>query len=513
MVLAWAGLAACGRGGAPDTGWLTFAPAQIDVTLFEGDPTTVTVVATSTRTFDGLVQVGILDPDGVLTGAPSLSISGLQVTARLTVAPALAPGLHSGAFTIRVCQDAPTRCAQPLGGPWQLPYRVTVLADDRPPLAALPGAGPWRTVGGDAGHTGYVPARLDPARFSRRFSVPAYPWWVRTDTMGIAVEGGRLYYVKGDYHWDVTAFAEEDGHAQWKHDLGTLHWFGQPAVGHGHVYVASSDGDTDTALWVLDQETGAQLRRLGMDSQFDRFGAPEIAGDDVYVQDGHYGGLSRFDGTQLTKAWSNREAPWHMDPYTSLADGAFVYLEDGVNLQALNAANGTEAFRIPIASARGLPPGAPGVAPVLGSNGGVYHVFYNAQDGRLERFDVVQRTNPWERTGNYNSQPAVANGVVYIVNGDVLEALREDTGERLWAFTIPGVPPGQDLTTGRIPHQEVVVVGHHAFVTTSTSLYAVDVDTHEQVWSHPVTGRLAVSENGVLHVLTWDGRLVAINLQ
>lgn len=524
IALACASLVACGGGGGggagvEDNGWLTFAPARLEVSFHRGDPTSATVVASSSRVLDGPVQVGVLDPDGVLTGSVLLDLRGTQVSVGLRLNPALAARVHAGSLEVRVCRDRPDRCAEPWGGPWQLPYRITVLpGTNLTPLSALSGAMPWRTVGGDAGHTGFVPATVDPARFGRRWSVPVLEPWVKASDVGFAVEGGRVYLLAGQYGsgWKVTAYSEADGQVDWASDLGTLLWVGQPAAGHGHVYAASSAGSTGTALWVLDQATGALVKRLPMTSQFDRWGPPEIHGDAVYTPSGMYGGLSRFDGVQLSESWFSSSAPWFTRPYTPLADGAFVYMYAAGGLLALNAADGTLAFQIPVASSSGG--AAPGLAPVLGPSGGVFHAFIpefgrTAGAARLVRFDVIQRTSPWARAGSYNSEPVVAGGVLYIVNGEVLEALAAETGERLWSWTIPGAPPGPDVQTNRVRRQEVLVVGRHAFVTAAQALHVVDIDTHQQVWSHPVAGRLAVSENGVLYVLTWEGRLVAVNLR
>lgn len=57
---------------------------------------------------------------------------------------------------------------------------------------------------------------------------------------------------------------------------------------------------------------------------------------------------------------------------------------------------------------------------------------------------------------------------------------------------------------------EALLIKNLAFVSTNLSTYAVDLTTHKAVWSYPVTGNLALSSNGVLH-LEGINTLTAIN--
>jgi outer membrane protein assembly factor BamB len=63
----------------------------------------------------------------------------------------------------------------------------------------------------------------------------------------------------------------------------------------------------------------------------------------------------------------------------------------------------------------------------------------------------------------------------------------------------------------------VVVTKNLAFVSTNRAVYAIDLATHQPVWSYPVAGMLAVSGNGMLYIVegsrTTTGRLIAITLK
>lgn len=119
-----------GSGGASGGSWLTFSPAAVDIAAFPGTPKTFTVSATSTKTIEQRLNIGVIDTKGVITPNVKLSSqSVLQYNATLTVNPTLAPGVYSGNFEIRACYDAsPVVCSQPVeGSPWQVPYTIKVV--------------------------------------------------------------------------------------------------------------------------------------------------------------------------------------------------------------------------------------------------------------------------------------------------------------------------------------------------------------------------------------------------
>lgn len=139
-----AALAGCGGGGGgggsggTGTGgdapantagsWLTFSPSPVELDLLPGKAVPFSVSATASKSIGATVNVAIIDTKGVIQ--PSVSIiqnSPLQYFATMTTNPALAPGVYSGQFEVRLCYDAPITCARPVeGSPWQLPYRFRV---------------------------------------------------------------------------------------------------------------------------------------------------------------------------------------------------------------------------------------------------------------------------------------------------------------------------------------------------------------------------------------------------
>ena len=154
---------------------------------------------------------------------------------------------------------------------------------------------------------------------------------------------------------------------------------------------------------------------------------------------------------------------------------------------------------------------------MIGAHGRVYHVGPGqaADLNRLVAFDIAGRSIAWAVPGRFYREPALARGVIYVANGTQLEARRESDGTLLWSWT----PPEADQSPfdpRRVP-SNIVVTDNLVFVSTSSRVYAVGIDSHQKAWSFPRPGRLALSPRGVLYIVTQgdqaDGSVVAINLQ
>jgi outer membrane protein assembly factor BamB len=109
--------------------------------------------------------------------------------------------------------------------------------------------------------------------------------------------------------------------------------------------------------------------------------------------------------------------------------------------------------------------------------------------------------------GVYRVTPAYADGVLYApkANPYRVEARAEADGKLLWSW----IPP----LSGEISFQaSPVVTKNLLFVSTNLNTYAIDMKSHQAVWSYPAPGYLAISQNGVLYIQSPDS-WVAVNLK
>jgi len=139
---------------------------------------------------------------------------------------------------------------------------------------------------------------------------------------------------------------------------------------------------------------------------------------------------------------------------------------------------------------------------VLGDSGYVFAANYanvilngGGIGNTLLAFNVPLNTVAWKIAGDYPSTPAYNAGVLYATNNNPvrLEALSESDGTLLWSW----VPPQAGDTEF---YSETLLTRNLIFVSTNLATYAIDSSTHQTVWSYPLTGKLALSQNGILYI-------------
>lgn len=491
-------LAACGGGGSgSDNSWLTFTPSQLEATTYEGESVPVQLVATSSKTITETVFIGIVDSKGVITTDVSIEQDGLTTHATVNLSPGLAAGTHTGNLTVRLCRDNPVTCANPYpGSPWEVPYRFTVLpGTNLTPLQPLAGVGTWSTFQGNAAHTGFVPANLAANQFSRRWA-----WTAKASSA--VVEDGRVFTVTSDESnlWRLTALSEEDGSVLWQYNMGLLHRVNPPAVADGKVFVTST-GHEATFMWSFDAATGGLLARRPMNSQWEEYLAPTVHNGAVYTESGSYGGLMKFDTDTVTEQWWSGLDQY--DGWTPAVDDNYAYTLAGSRFVATDVRDGSLAFQIEDSGFDWHGYTMNG-APVLDGEG---RAFAMSMGGRLLAFSLADRTVAWSIAEQVQSNPALANGVLYVVNGARLEARSPQTGSLLWSWTAP-----DGINLSYPDRTQVVVAGNMAFVAGASNTYAVDLTSHTSPWSYPAAGAMSISSNGVLYIAARTGRLIAVNL-
>ena len=151
-----------------------------------------------------------------------------------------------------------------------LNYVINVLSGQNlTPLASLGLASDWGMEQGNASHTGYVPATLNPANFTPRWR------WANTGkgilTSQVVVENGtafvavaenqQLPHTIGSGYDDtlVLALDEADGTEKWRYSIPVLTDPVQPAVANGKIYFARIGSGHISFLTALAANSGAVL--------------------------------------------------------------------------------------------------------------------------------------------------------------------------------------------------------------------------------------------------------------
>jgi len=189
----------------------------------------------------------------------------------------------------------------------------------------------------------------------------------------------------------------------------------------------------------------------------DVWGAPEVHDGTLYITSFEVHALDIATGRRRFKS---RDVAWAV----SVADGR-IHAADGQNLFTLNAADGSERWRVVLDGwTYSLETG--GGAVVAGTRGGGVQV-RSAIDGS-EMWQVKDAQQEYE---NQQSGPCVVGDSVYYQGGGRLWALDLTTGRPRWSF-----PLGDDVPSHPVLRQGVL------YLASGARLLALDEASGEQRW-------------------------------
>lgn len=364
------------------------------------------------------------------------------------------------------------------------------------PVADWSRASEWTTTQGNARHSGYVAATLDPATFREL-------WVVDLGNGGalnpVVAGDGKVFVSTAHYSAPdrLLALDARTGATRWSHDFGGVEMVHPPAYGNGRVY-AMTWGES-AWLWSFDGHDGAQrFRAVYSSSQGFERAAPVVADSGVFAAAGYYGGIYRFDASTGAPSY-HVPLPLSSSNWSpAVADGR-VYAYDEKGLVALHSRSGAVAFRI------ADPRLQSSNAPVLDASDNLVAV----GQGHLFLLGLQSRQVAWEWPGDFSpGSPTVTDRVVYVNNGGYLEAREKGRGTLLWGWK----PPEGGLEGTTVATDNIVFVRSRSVADRRTT-YALDARTGKQVWSYPAGGHLALSSQGILFIAQGSGKLAAISVR
>ena len=131
--------------------------------------------------------------------------------------------------------------------------------------------------------------------------------------------------------------------------------------------------------------------------------------------------------------------------------------------------------------------------PVFGDSLGYVLVTIPGAGPSLHAFTPGTLAPAWALTDSWLGRPAVWGGELYVLRStgpgqSRLEALDAATGALRWSFD----------GDGALRFAPVIAAGH-LYVASGAAAFAVDLSTHQQVWTAPTGGELTVG-TGMLFV-------------
>ena len=280
--------------------------------------------------------------------------------------------------------------------------------------SALPNAGPaprWPQYGFDARHTLFDPLehtlnRSNVAGLSLGWEFTTGNGTGIAPLSGPALSDGVLYV--GSYAQTIfTALDAKTGATRWVY-TGTS-FFSDPAVGNGHVYTASLDGNlyafptdcvgTCTPAWAVPVGT------LGTNSP------PTLSNESIYIG-GYDGNVYAFDARNGTQLWSGVVNNLPFDPlnFAPAVSDDVVFVSGDRGVYAFPGSCTTPCAPLWVAKTRFSPAAAPTVAEGF--------VLVADYQGTVSAFDSTTGNLEWEGTVAPTPHAiAAARGVAYVTSG------------------------------------------------------------------------------------------------
>jgi outer membrane protein assembly factor BamB len=377
---------------------------------------------------------------------------------------------------------------------------VALLATGFPALAQVT----WPMYQANASHDGYIPVAFDPTAYAAlweaQLSVDGFGVNPVTAADGKVFASLRVYFIDGIDHF--FCLDAGDGSILWSKAYGRVFSVNPPAYAGGKVYIQVGNHGSDTHLYEYDATSGAFLDDGPFSAQWERYYAPTVYAGRVYINGGYFGGMYAFDFSKdPTEQWFlalNQYQEW-----TPAVDGHYAYAYTGERVSIVDVVTGDELWTIPDPNFdwNGW---SMNLAPVLGGDGDLLAV----QGGRLISFDLSTHTIRYEIPEAFSGQVSVREGVAYVFNDGALEARTQAKGAFLWSWQ----PPADWQLVGTMILTDAHAIVHASQVSYpyENATYAVDLDSHQSVWSYPVGGHLAWSE-GILYIARDDGYLTALS--
>jgi outer membrane protein assembly factor BamB len=515
-------LAACG-GGEQEEAQEQSAPlaavrpkppngaTPIVATLTEGDQ--LAVQSTVTSFLRGKASLSGLDGIAVAGSESIVALKNHQFRVTFTIAPTLLPGTHQGNVSFNVCaavrRDGSCKTLAK-GSPILIAYTLTVVAKP---------ATPWNTFQGDERHSGYVPVTLSPANFSK-----AWEWThpAGSRITAATIENGRVAFSDDKYFAEQVTYVINKTNAApiWSHNFGYIFGLNPPALKDNVLYVAATGQSQDAFLYAFDALTGTQKFKSPFGAQWEHYLAPTVADGSVLTNGGTYGGVYSFSTTSGAQQWfaaGPQEAM--LTPAVTPTD-AFYYSYGSL----IDVDRATGAVKFSIADPQFVLCCYTQIAaPIVGTGGKnvialsgdqVSGVSSSSEGGYRARalinFDLDQRNIAWRTTKAYITHPALAHSTLFAGTLDApsLDAIGESDGAVKWSWT----PTSGDTKFCR----NVVATKNLIFASTDVALYAIDINTRQQVWSAPYPGDIALDGDMLVVSVgckTSTGKLVGFKLR
>ncbi|WP_236622342.1 Ig-like domain-containing protein [Novipirellula maiorica] len=360
----------------------------------------------------------------------------------------------------------------------------------------------WSQRGGDSGHSSYVDTAVNPTSIAEawfaelNYSQSGTGSWRER---GVAIDESHVYRTalegyapSGTYH--VIAYDLQTGEEVWHKTLtgGAFEGVSEPSLRDGVVYVnraghSGISGGTSSdlpRLYGFDSDTGNLVLQQTYAAQWGSGERPVIDDDQLFVEDGYYGGISAYQASTLSEQWFVGRSAAYSQPLSAVND-QFVF---AFGTEVYNRYTGERLANMvhPVNSGTMT-------SPIVAESGDVLYT-----TAGVALFDGDTREHLWTASSSSGVNfKAIGGGRVAFTSGRELQILDQTDGSLLQSWQSPS-NLGEVLLTDT--HVLVISLNY-----STATVHAIDIESGDEVWNY---SQVSPGGSALLEMAFSQGRLV-----
>ena len=346
--------------------------------------------------------------------------------------------------------------------------------------SATPPFRPWSNYNGDARQAAYAPISTTPADFRVVWQRAAGPYEPREFT----ISDGHFVSVNWNgTRWQAEGLNLMTGAVDWQQELFQVDGLGFQRALDGEFVITGDSYDTiSESLWLFDTKSGEPTRTIALGEDLPRLDSIATEGNEL---------VARLDDDLVDVDTTTGEFIWQTPLTTEIQRR--IGIPPAMNDDYVVAATETSLFAFDRSGGQLLltleTSTCPEVDPTAVLVDSEDRAFVVGSDC-VWAADLDTGQILWEIDDNFwTTRPSMDETALYVQRNGRLQAIDKSSGAALWAWT-------EDFIAG----DNIVSSATHVFVESSSGITAVNKTTHLAEWSHPLLGRMVISDQGLLIV-------------
>ena len=347
----------------------------------------------------------------------------------------------------------------------------------------------WTMFGNGPAHTGYQATTLGAVAYQPGWTMSYQP--LSTTLNQPAISGGEVFITPSQYNTAafLSGLDASTGAELWRHSFASSNSINPPTAAGGNVYVQKGLGTgNDAQLFSLNAANGATNWTAPFGAQSDRYFAPTIYNNSIWIDGGLYGGLYGFNATTGSQLFFNSSLEEY-DQWTPAYYNGTLYTWIAGNFRAHNPQTGAILWTINVGwnwSGYDM-----NTAPVIDLG----HAYINAST-ILYAIDLGTHTNIWSVSGSFTGTSATNLGTVFIISSGNVLAFNGTTGALVGTYA----------TGDTSLYGQPIVTPDSLIVASASKTYIFNRQSFTLKQTLP-NGGIASLASGVLYLAGTDGVL------